>query len=251
MLPFESPRSLEPLQVGALALPRYGSLTVNEALALEDLSESGDLKAIATLSVFVEGADTLTQAILATLLLVSRDHSGWTLESTLNLPSEQIRSICEFLLNERDRWGEVKAEVDKREYQSFKRSAFDWGALFWRMQRLYPHEARFSARNFGNCSIAQIEQALEAANQLKLEQASSDSQALALLGVSLLSVQGCKDVKPEWFNPFGLELKQQAAKAEIDPAAAKTFLELTRSGDVPGWAIEVLGEQFSRLRAIA
>lgn len=248
MLPFDSPRNLPPLQLGAAVIPAYGSLTVNEAIALEDIYQAGNLRALATLSLSQSGADLVTQAVLATVLLVSRNQTTWTLERVLELPPEDIRAACDFFLRERDAAESAKESLSK-DYQTFRQSEFDWAYLFWRLQRLYPHDRRFSAMNFGNCPIALIEKALETANHLQMQQASVDAAAVAQLGMMTALGNGCSEPKPEWFNPYASVLSEQAAKAAIDPEAARAFLQLTGEGVVPGWVVEIVDVDLMRLAA--
>lgn len=94
----------EPLRLGdRLTIPRYGSLTVEESLLLQQYYES------------LNEPDGLSLTIgLATLLLMCRVDRDWTPEQTCKLPIDWVERAAEFLLNEQTRWGTQKQEGEER-----------------------------------------------------------------------------------------------------------------------------------------
>lgn len=246
MLPFETFGGEEPLVLGDIQIPRYGCLTVQEAIAFEQVISSGQPLmeagggAIATLHF---------QPILVGLLLISRHSPAWTLERVQReLTANQIREGCDFLLGERRRWRDLE-ELPKPQEGSQTAKSTDWAEIFWKLQLHYPNEPRFSAAAFGNCPLLAVEAALGAIEQRQLEQANLAAIPIGLLGCYLLSAQGAKDMLPEHFNPYARLLNQQQAKDEVDPEVAKTFLELLAAGQVPGWVTPIANLGKLRLAA--
>jgi hypothetical protein len=244
--PFDSPRTPPPLVLGGFFVPRYGSLTLNEAWALEDFLGEG-FDALGGLAVTVEG-DRLLQCILTTILIVSRCDRGWTLDQSLGLAADQIQAAAEFFLGERRRWREANDEIETDEPQPTA-TEFDWGLLYRQLQLAYPNDPDFSREGFANCPIVRIEEALEAYQQVELERNYRDSRAIALVGAYLLSAQGMKDPTTEMFNPFERILMGREAKRAINRTAAKLFLELVTESKVPGWVVAIVDVAVVRLAA--
>lgn len=218
---------------------------MNEAIALEQLLRSDGVEELLRLSIEASSANRTVRAALTTILLLYRHSPTWTLEEVLLLSDAELESASDFLLNERCRWKEPEPPTD----DTPKSKPIDWADLYWRVQQLYPHDRRFSAEQFGRCPLLLIEEALEAANQRELEQASIAATPIALLGVHLLAAQGAKDPRVEWINPFQGILAEQGAKESIDPAVARTFLALSSEGAVPGWVLEIADVEMLRLAA--
>lgn len=245
--PFDSPRTPPPLVLGAFFIPRYGSLTLNEAWALEDFLGEG-FDSLGSLAATVEG-DRLLQCILTTILIVSRCDRAWTLEQSLRLSDDQIQAASEFFLGERQRWRDANDEIEEDDEPQPSAAEFDWGLLYRRLQLAYPNDPNFTREGFANCPIVRIEEALEAYQQVELERNYRDSQAIALVGAYLLSAKGMKDAATEMFNPFERTLNLREAKRAIDKTAAKLFLELVAESKVPGWAVAVVDVAMVRLAA--
>ncbi len=81
-----------------------------------------------------------------------------------------------------------------------------------------------------------IEQALQVAHQRQLELASISASPIASVGVAMMAIAGGK-AKEEWFNPYSARLYEQEAKQICTQQAAKLFLELSKAGKLPSWAI--------------
>lgn len=246
MLPFQSPQPIESFQISDISIPRYGCLTVNEAIALDTLLRSDGVEELLRLSIETNSANRTVRAALTTILLLYRHSPTWTLEEVLLLSDAELEAASDFLLNERCRWKEPEPPQDD---EAPRAKPIDWADLYWRIQQLYPHDRRFSADEFGRCPLLLIEEALEAANQRELEQASIAATPIALLGVHLLAAQGATDPRVEWINPFQGILAEQGAKEAIDPAVARSFLQLSSEGAVPGWVLEIADVEQLRLAA--
>jgi hypothetical protein len=246
-IPFLSPRTPPPLVLGDFSIPRYGSLTLNESWALEDFLGAG-MSELGGLAATLEG-DRLLQAVLVTILLVSRGDRGWTLDQSIGLADSELQAATAFFLGERRRWrdgDEKPLDGDEEKPQS---GELDWGLLFRRLQLAYPNDPDFTRENFGNCPIARLEQALESLNQVELERNYREARAIAHLGIYLLSAKGAKDMRTEMFNPFEQILIQRQAKKDIDRAAARLFLELVAESKVPGWVVAIVDVGVVRLAA--
>ena len=239
LLPFESLTPLEPLRLGAVTIERYGSLTINESICVQQIVrptaiELQDIEGEAELLASFE-----LQSILATLLLVSRDRGDWTLElvqERFTVP--QIVSASEFLLNERDRWGNAP-KVESEEEDTTPKE-IDWHELFWRIQQEYPFEPRFSAANFGNCPIVLIEKALEVANDQRLRQLEAEGRVMANIGVLIAATHGVKDPQTRQFNDFEYLSFQKSARMVVSQSAAKSFMRLHKLGRIPQWVEEIV-----------
>lgn len=82
-----------------------------------------------------------------------------------------------------------------------------------------------------------VEQALDAITQRDIEQADLHAVPIALAAQMIAISKGGKEVEPSAFNPFGVYLYKQQARATIEPETARKFLELTAAGVVPAWVV--------------
>lgn len=87
----------EPLVIGGIKLPRYGSLTVGESIA------------------FAELKDKATSAAIATLMFRSRVDPHWGEEQTNRIPSHLIGKVVDFFLGEARQWREATEETAEAE----------------------------------------------------------------------------------------------------------------------------------------
>lgn len=234
MYPFQTLISDPPLELeGVGSIPRFGCLTLNEWFSLNAV-----LPQALTLQTNNPIAHLLIDRhlclILTTILLVSRDDPGWTLDLVNELPLEQLRAAAEFFLNEKDRWGEsAKDDGDDRPTKET-----DWSAIFWRLHGAFP--GYFSADRFANLPLAVIESAVDSLNERELQQLNAMALPIAQHGMSLLTAQGFKDPQPSWINPYGRILEKREARSTIPVEVARCFLELCKAKRVPAWVVEVV-----------
>jgi hypothetical protein len=236
LLPFESP---DLISVGRFRLPKLGCLTVQEAIALDDLLTSqGDLIEGSALEQAIAFRLSLQPAI-ACLLLISRDSAEWTLERvSADLSAEEVEELCDFLLGERRRWADPQKLQQPASSDPVQPT--DWGEIFWVLQLAYPNEPRFSADEFGRCPLVWVEGAIAAFEQQELRRSHRAAVPVSLLGCYTLAAQGVKSLEPGHFNPFERMLNQYAAVEEIDPAIARTLVSELDAGRVPDWAIPMV-----------
>jgi|GEM_PF-1747667 len=246
MLPFNFAPEL--FTIGTLSIPRYGCLTVAEAIALDSLLESQSelLSTVGDSAEFV--AILHLNPLLASLVLISRHDPNWTLEKTVNTFSlEEIGQIADFTLGERRRW----KDLSNFPTEDGDGKPTDWAEIFWSLQLHYPNETRFNSEHFSSCPILIIEQAITAATRLELERSHRAAIPISLLGVYSLMSQGLKNIEPAHFNPFERMLNQAEAREEIKPEIAQTLIGLVDSGKVPTWAIAMIPLGKMRLAAKA
>lgn len=244
-LPFDSPFSdSQFLQVGDLRIPRFGCLTVNEVLFLDDLRTQ-------QLQVFEAGGlegDLLLQQILATMVLAGRVSTSWRLAEVQALLNPiEILLLASFLIEEHtceDSKNQAKALAKGEELP-----AIDWAELFWKVQRLHPHEPRFNADNFGNCPTKWIEQVLRIAEEQEIERLAAEARAIANLGVAYSQVHGVQNPKTRHFNDFEALLFRKTALKAIEPTTALSFMALHRKGKIPDWIYEVTDLELVRASA--
>lgn len=217
-----------------MRVPKYGSLTVSEAITLSKLLTPDLQKLLADPLSTLEATFHL-RVLLTAVLLISRYDPTLTLETIPALSIDSILTFSDFLLQEQ------RGEPVEEESKDGK--PIDWNLLWWQLQRHYPHEPRFSASRFGNCPILFVRQAIKSLREERIERLSEDAIALSLHGTYTVQVQGGKKVQPEWFNPWKVALDKQEAKAEVPNAAAKLFLELSAQQRVPAWVIDVVDIQ--------
>jgi hypothetical protein len=113
----------------------------------------------------------------------------------------------------------------------------------------FPSETRFTPEHFGDCSLIEVEQALNFLDRRDVEQANLHAIPISSVGQWIAASKGAKDIDSDWFNPFAALLYQQQAKSEVDPIAARILLQLTGENKVPAWAIAVLDLKLIRAAA--
>ena len=245
-LPFEVASDHPPLQLGSITIPRLGCLTVAESIALDQLlPDALDLVNMASGS-FTTSVEAHLQTLLAALLLISRNSPNWTLESVRALPIEQQAAASKFFLQERQRWNDAPAAEPT---PAGKKVEVDWARIIWRLQANYPGNRRFDDDNFGNCPLLLVESALEAIADRELQHYSALALPIALIGAHWQASKGAKDPSTETFNPYGRQLRKQAAKAQISPTAARTFLQLSKDRKLPPWVVTVVNIEQIRIAA--
>lgn len=244
MLPFSTTSDL--FTVGQLSLPRYGCLTVQEAIAFDDLlTEQADLLEPDSP---VEAMDFFTP-VLATLILISRHKPSWSMQTVKRFFSpDELEAIANFALGERRRWKDSEATATPPGSPG-SRQPTDWAAVYWLLQLYFPQEQRFSAEQFGSCPVILIEQAIAASSRLEMERAHRAAVPVSLLGCYTLAGQGIESFEPSHFNPFEKILNQQEALQEVDSAIARTLIGLIDTGRVPSWAIPLIPLEKMRLAA--
>lgn len=227
MLPFETLDATEPFQVAGFSLPRYGCVTVNEAIALDSILNDESIQEL--LDSGTIAAEIFLQQLLTTILLISRDSPSWTLEDVQALSLDELWALSTFLLEEKTR--------KRREDEDGEAGKpIDWAELYWLTQLYYPHEPRFNRENFGSCPIILIEQALEAYREQELLRQDRQAVPIALMGAYLMK-PNFKDPQPDWINPYGKVLKQREARAEMPKSVAQCFLDLCKEGLMPPWVV--------------
>lgn len=233
MLPFNSPIAPLPLSIEGLTIPRYGSLTVNECLSLQQLSgllqdsEGFDSEL---------GSALLSwhlQCVLATLLINSRVDKDWTLEKSQALKLESLAAIVQLFLEERDRPSRKPSKPSKQ-----KDEPIDWADVYCRLRLLYPTESRLNQENFGDCPIELIERYLETAREVEIERLSNEAQAVANLGVWTAAANGAKNPQARWFNAFENVLFVKESVEKFPPEMAASFMQLHKKGKIPFWVEE-------------
>lgn len=244
MLPFSTAPDL--FTVGQVSMPRYGCLTVQEAIAFNDLlTEQADLlepdSPVEAMDFFIP--------VLATLILISRHKPSWSMQTVKRFFSpDELEAIANFALGERRHWKDPEAIAEPP--RSSKPP--DWAEIYWLLQLYFPQEQRFNAEQFASCPIILIEQAIAASSRLELEPRSHRAAVpVSLLGCYTLAGQGVESFEPSHFNPFEKILNQQEALQEVDSAIARTLIELVDTGQVPSWAIPLIPLGKMRLAAKA
>lgn len=243
MLPFDSPQPLPTLEIKGLSIPRYGSLTVNEVITLTD----------AVSNINGDEFDMLTQlmldwhlrTILASILIISRVDSTWTLLKTQSLEQEELNAIVELLFEERDA-RHKDAKPSKR-----KPKPMDWAQLYWKLNLIYPNDDRFNRHNFGNQPVALIEQALEAAQEEEIERIAAESKAIANVGVFFAASKGAKNPQSRWFSDCEHTLFVRRAVEEYPPEMAASFMRLYERGRVPEWVLIAIDNDLDMIRVSA
>lgn len=243
MFPFSTLINDPPLELeGVTTVPRFGSLTLNEWFSLKSLlPEALALQASSPIAGLL--IDRHMCLLLTTVLLVSRDDPGWSLELVNELPIEQLRAAAGFFLNEKDRWGE---QIRDEEEDDRPTKETDWSAVFWRLHGAFP--SYFTADRFANFPLTVIESAVEALNERELQQLNLQAIPIAQHGVAMLTAQGCKDPQPSLINPFGRIIERRDARSEIPIEVAQTFLDLCKAKRVPAWVIEAV--EIDRFRLV-
>lgn len=230
MLPFEVVGNEEYFELTPqIRVQQYDCLTVCEAIALEQLL-TPDLQALLKESGIQIEALIHLRSVLAAVLLISRYEPATTLGDVAALPLDTIVAASDFLLREKDGSKPKKATEDDGQ-------KLDWAALWWKLQRHYPHESRFRAEGFGNCPIVLVEQALASLEEEQLQRLSAEAVAISRHGYYLSGLQAKKPIEPEHFNPWQQILDKRQAKAEIPEQAAKLFLDLCAEKKVPAWVV--------------
>lgn len=249
MLPFE-PVQIE--SIYELKIPKFGSLTVQEAIALDDLFpdiicllREADT-AIGDHSSFV--VQQLINPVLACILLVCRHSPAWSMQRLMaTFTPVQVEGFANFFLGERRRW----QQLDGQSSSQGDSQPDNWPDVYWDLQLHYPgHPAFVSYPSFLSSPIIVVEQAIAAANRLELERANRAAIPIALLGSYTLRSQD-QDLEPGHFNPFQRLLNQQQAVEQINPAIARTLIGLVDAGQVPSWAIPLIPLGKMRLAADA
>jgi hypothetical protein len=86
-----------------------------------------------------------------------------------------------------------------------------------------------------------ITQALTFISKLQLESASLNASPIANLGISMCQMQGIKEPKQLWFNPYPELLKTyEKSDSDIPLHVQQTFLDLSKSGKLPSWVTSFL-----------
>lgn len=226
-----------------ITVPKYGSLTVRETIALDQFLNPEMLA-------FLDESELLAtlylRTVLAALLLVARHSPHWNLNMAAELPLDVKMDVSAFLLGERNQW---KTETPKPREDDAELKPIDWDEMFLRLQNLYPTVEQFRAERFLDCPVALIEKALTVHQQQELQRMNLNAAPIALLGVYLLSAQGAKNPQTRWINPFERMIAKSEAKDTIEPELAQFFLAQTKAGKVPGWAIEQVDVDKIRLAA--
>ena len=233
MLPFDvfdliEPEG-EPLRLGKIEIPRYGSLTPQEYEAFQSIS-------------------VVTNRDVTVILLkrVFKDLNREQLESLVDqLPIQYQAKAADFFINESRQWREVADSTEK------KSQKINWAEVFWLLRLHFPTEPRFSPESFGSTPIWMIEQAVAAIRLERISSAYLASLAPSVTSYVVAAANGAKRVNPEDFNPVAKIVKQESAQKEIPPKAAKVFLELSRENRIPGWAAHQVDIEKIRLAAEA
>lgn len=85
-----------------------------------------------------------------------------------------------------------------------------------------------------------IEQALESINIIEIERSNYHAIPLGNLGEILCRLQGVKQAKSEWVNPYPNYIKSKEIKKIIPEKPARLFLTLSREGKLPRWVFDEL-----------
>lgn len=239
MLPFDSLLDDEPLLLSnGTEIPRFGSLTLNEAIASQRLAGS---EAIASIQgEDSSAADWLLFELLATLLIRFRARPNWRLEDTRGLPAADVILAANWFLNEQNWWGNAPEAGDK---------PADWAETYCRLKLDYPTEEWVNRRDFANQPLCLIQQFLKTAQQRELERLANEARVTANLAVTIAAANGAKKPKTRHFNDFEWLLFVQRAVEEFPPAMAIDLLELCERGKVPEWVIHCLDLELVRASA--
>lgn len=233
MLPFDvydliEPQG-EPLRLGKIEIPCYGSLTPQEYEAFQQIP-------------VVTNQDV-------TVILLKRVFKDFSREELLELvaqlPSQYQIKAAEFFINESRQWQEVATSAGK------KQQKVKWQEIFWMLQIHYPSDPRFTKENFGNTPIWIIEQAVAAVRVNRTSNAYLASLAPAVTSYVVAAANGAKRANPDDFNPVAKILKQDCAQKEIPAQAATVFLELARENRIPGWVAQQVDVESIRMAAEA
>lgn len=235
LLPFNCILNPKPVEIGGISIPRYNSLTVNEAIALSSL-EAGTMETLRKSG--VAGQLALAQ-MLASLFLICRVSPKWSMKECSTLFSvDEILEITALLMAEKEAGQKAEDRIENDQANADENEEIDWANIYWKLQRLHPHDQRFNAENFGKCPIVLIEQALRIAREQEIERLSSEARAIANLGVAFAAAKGMKNPNTRWFNDFEAIAFAEQAKKIINPRVAKTFIELNNRGRIPDWVLD-------------
>lgn len=251
LYPYEFTDPLPTLELGDILISGYGCLTVAESIAFDRFISNEAIELLEMATPHTEAiATTYLQTVLATILLVSRHQPTWTLARVQQqLTPDQIQQASDFLLGERRRWKEADEPPPEPPSEAKTTAKLDWSKLRLRLAAAYPGEASFTRDGFGNCPLIVVEQSLEALNERELQACNAAALPIALLGTYLLQAEGVEKAEPSWINPFEQVLLERAAKSEVDPIAAKLFLQLCAEAKVPPWAVAAVDVEKLRLAA--
>lgn len=237
-LPFDCPNPAPLVEIGTFQIPKYGSLTVAESISLSEVM-TPDLRAMLDGDESIE-VTLYLRMVLAAILLISRYDAALTLDAMPDTPIDIVFDCSNFLISEsRDGSGETRSDEDS--------DTTDWGSVWWKLQRHYPHESRFSRERFGGAPLSLVRQALESIEQAEVERLSAEAASLSLHGAYSLRCQGVKDAEVSWFNPWQRSIDVSNAKSEVPIESARVFLALTAEQKVPGWVVELIDVDKFRL----
>ncbi|MEO1208883.1 MAG: hypothetical protein AAFX78_04995 [Cyanobacteria bacterium J06638_20] len=221
-------------------VPRYGCCTIRELDAIasclpSDVFGDGDVvKAIA----FTSHINT----VLTAILLASR-LQYWTYQETQLLSIATRKACSEFLINERNRWG----NAPKR---SGKGKPMSWEQVRYRLAIAFPGMAQWQdAARFMSLPIIEVEEAIAHLQDIELEREERAAMPVALLACLTASAHGVKNPDPQDFNPALRMRAKLEAKRTVDPDAAKLFMNLNQQGQIQPWVVGVSDMQTIRLAA--
>lgn len=230
-------------------LPRYGSLTVGEFLTLESLLNEEFLAELDNPLGAIVFQPHIT-AVLASVLLISRDRPTWTYDEIQLLQPETRQECADFLLGERRRWEDLKSPQGEVTAQDKgKGGGIDWDVVYVRLSTAMPNDPRWTPERFAGVPIVDIERAIAILNQQDLMRRYNDAVALSLNTCYLLMVNGNKNIKPDDCNPWSAEIKRQRAKEEIPQWGAREFVRLLKAEQVPPWVMAIAPVQDIRWAA--
>lgn len=85
--------------------------------------------------------------------------------------------------------------------------------------------------------------------EIELERYSAQGEGIAIATRYFLHSKGVKDI--DELNPHKHLMQIREAKEWMNPTVARRFLDLSRGGKVPPWAIDFLEEDLKRIRLAA
>lgn len=128
--------------------------------------------------------------------------------------------------------GKKKADLDWGEYERSIRE--NYTAIYYRLAAAWPGDPRWHPDRFAKNTLTEIKEASLAELALRAREA----QPIANLSHLVALVNGSKQSTIDQWNPYQRQLDVMRAKEEIPEQAAKVFMELSKEGLVPSWALK-------------
>lgn len=232
------PELIELPEIGEI--PKYGCCTIREILAIQqclppELFGAGDVVRAIAFSSHI-------QSVLTSILLTSR-LKYWSLAECFLLSPATREQASQFLLNERNRWGDLPS-VPKGG------KPLSWDAVRYRLSRGFPGMSCWqSEAEFLAMPLSKVETAIEQLNELELQQAEMMGMPIAILSCTMAAAHGVKRPRVEDYNPAMRERRRIEARRTVDPEAAALFMRLLERQEVQPWAVSLLDVETIKLAA--